>query len=148
MDKSLLDLYSDYLLSSFGQTPATRLAKLLHGGISHDRITRFLSEDIPKSKDLWDIVKRPVREIESSDSIMTLDDSIEEKPYTDENDIVCWHYNHAKGCQTKGINFMTALYSSKEVSLPVGFQIVGKTETYWDNKTNTEKRRNPILKQT
>ena len=148
MDKSMLDLYSDYLLSSFGQTPATRLANILHGSMSHDRITRFLSEDIPKSKDLWHIVKRHVRETESPYGVMTIDDSIEEKPYTDENDIVCWHYDHSRGCQTKGINFMTALYSAKEVSLPVGFQIVAKTERYVDPKTNTEKRRSPISKNT
>jgi hypothetical protein len=148
MDKSLLDLYSDYLLSSFGSTPATRLSELLQGAISHDRITRFLSEDVPRSKDLWHIVKRHVREIESSDGIMTIDDSIEEKPYTDENDIVCWHYDHSQGCQTKGINFMTALYSSKKTSLPVGFQIIAKTETYMEAKTNTEKRCSPTSKNT
>ena len=144
----MLDLYSDYLLSSFGQTPATRLANMLHGAISHDRITRSLSENIPKSKDLWHIVKRHVREIESVEGVMIIDDSIEEKPYTDENDIVCWHYDHAHGCQTKGINFMTALYTSKDVSLPVGFQIVAKTERYLDAKTNTEKRRSPTSKNT
>lgn len=148
MDKTMLDLYSDYLLSSFGQTPATRLANMLHGAISHDRITRSLSENIPKSKDLWHIVKRHVREIESVEGVMIIDDSIEEKPYTDENDIVCWHYDHAHGCQTKGINFMTALYTSKDVSLPVGFQIVAKTERYLDAKTNTEKRRSPTSKNT
>ena len=148
MDKSMLDLYSDYLLSSFGPTPATRLANMLHGAISHDRITRSLSENIPKSKDLWHMVKRHVREIESVEGVMIIDDSIEEKPYTDENDIVCWHYDHAHGCQTKGINFMTALYTSKDVSLPVGFQIVAKTERYLDAKTNTEKRRSPTSKNT
>ena len=148
MDTSLLDLYSDYLLSSFGHTPATRLSNILGGAISHDRITRFLSEDIPKSKNLWPIVKPHVRQVQSPDGIMIIDDSIEEKPYTDENDIVCWHYDHAHSCQTKGINFMTALYSSKEVSLPVGFQIVAKTETYVDAETNTEKRRSPESKNT
>lgn len=148
MDKSMLDLYSDYLLSSFGQTPATRLSNMLHGAISHDRITRSLSENIPKSKDLWHMVKRHVREIESADGVMIIDDSIEEKPYTDENDIVCWHYDHAHGCQTKGINFMTALYTSKDASLPVGFQIIAKTERYLDAKTNTEKRRSPSSKNT
>jgi len=58
MNKPLLDLYSDYLLSSFEQTPATRLSRLLHGAISHDAITRFLSETCPTSKDVWHIVKR------------------------------------------------------------------------------------------
>ncbi|MCY4605689.1 MAG: IS701 family transposase, partial [Gemmatimonadetes bacterium] len=31
MDKKLLDLYSDYLLSSFGATTATGLSSLLDG---------------------------------------------------------------------------------------------------------------------
>ena len=148
MDKKLLDLYSDYLLSSFGQTPATRLSNILHGAISHDKITRFLSEDIPKSRDLWHIVKPHVRAVQSQDGVMIIDDSIEEKPYTDENDIVCWHYNHASGSQTKGINFLTALYYSNDVALPVGFQIVAKTERYTDPQTGTEKRRSPTSKNT
>ena len=148
MDKQLLDLYSDYLLSSFGQTPATRLSNILHGSISHDKITRFLSEDIPKSKDLWHIVKPHVREIQSGDGIMIVDDSIEEKPYTDENDIICWHYDHTSGGQVKGINFLTSLYHSKEVSLPVGFEVVAKTEHYIDPKTNKDQRRSATSKNT
>ncbi len=44
MDKNLLELYSDYLLSSFGATTATGLSALLEGSISHDRVTRFLSQ--------------------------------------------------------------------------------------------------------
>lgn len=148
MNTPLLDLYSDYLLCSFGQTPATRLAGLLHDAISHDTITRFLAEGIPKSKDLWHIVKPHVRSIESAEGIISIDDSIEAKPYTDENDIVCWHYDHAHGRQRKGMNFMTALYSSKDVSLPVGFQLVAKTEVYRDPATNTEKRRSPVSKNT
>ena len=148
MDKTLLDLYSDYLLSSYGKTPATHLSALLHGAISHDKITRFLAEDIPQSRDLWRIVKPHVRAVESADGVLIIDDSIEEKPYTDENAIVCWHYDHSKGCQVKGINFMTALYHSQSVSLPVGFQIVAKTEHYVDDETKTEKRRSPISKNT
>ncbi|WP_395167823.1 hypothetical protein ACGP04_08395 [Piscirickettsia salmonis] len=28
--------------------------------------------------------------------VLSLDDTVEEKPYTDENDVVCWHYSHSK----------------------------------------------------
>jgi hypothetical protein len=151
MDKSILDLYSDYLICSYSHTPATRLSSLLQGAISHDKLTRSLSETIPRSKDLWRLVKVHVRETESPEGIIALDDSIEEKPYTDENDIVCWHYDHAKGCQVKGINFMTALYHSPfhgGVSLPVGFQIVTKTEHYVDPDTKKDRRRSPVSKNT
>ena len=43
MDKDLLELYSDYLLSSFGATTATGLSALVDGAVSHDQVTRFLS---------------------------------------------------------------------------------------------------------
>lgn len=33
-----------------------------------------------------------------------IDDAIEEKPDTDENEIICWHDSHAKGRCVKGIN--------------------------------------------
>jgi hypothetical protein len=49
---TLLDLYSDYLISSFGQTTATGLANLLRGGISHDQVTRFLASTPRTSADL------------------------------------------------------------------------------------------------
>jgi hypothetical protein len=39
----LLDLYSDYLISAFGQTSATGLSLLLNGEISHDQTQRWLS---------------------------------------------------------------------------------------------------------
>ena len=80
MDKTLLDLYSDYLLSSYVATQATRLSDLLQGAISHDKITRFLAEDVRKSRDLWNIVKPHVRAVESADGVLIIDDSIEENP--------------------------------------------------------------------
>ena len=106
MNKEILDLYSDYLLSSFGKTTATGLSKLVNGEVSHDQVTRMLSAKRMISKDWWLLVKREVRKIESVDGLMIIDDSIEEKPYTDENDIICWHYDHSKGRSLKGINFI------------------------------------------
>ena len=41
MDKDLLELYSDYLLSSFSHVTATGLSQMTGGEVSHDRITRF-----------------------------------------------------------------------------------------------------------
>ena len=143
---TLLDLYSDYLISSFGQTTATGLATLLDGGLSHDQVTRFLASTPRTSADLWKIAKPFVRRIQSDQAAMIVDDSISEKPYTDENDIVCWHYDHSHQRTIKGINFLTALYHSQGVSLPIGFALVAKTEHYIDPKDGKEKRRSPISK--
>ena len=146
MKQQIADLYSDYLLASFGATTATGLSQLLEGEVSHDQVTRYLSGQKKTAADLWLTIKPFVREVQSEHGILIIDDSIEEKPYTDENDIVCWHYDHSKDRLLKGINFLTALYSSHGVSLPVGFHLIAKTEQYRDPKTQKAKRRSPVSK--
>jgi hypothetical protein len=146
MDKQLLETYSDYLMSSFNYTTATGLSMLVEGEISHDKITRFLSSGDFTSAELWKIIKRTVREIESEDGVIIIDDTIEEKPSTDENEIVCWHYDHSKGRSIKGINIISALYYSKAVRVPLVFDLVRKTKTLKDESTNKEKRKSEKTK--
>lgn len=135
-DKELLDIYTDYLISSFGLTTGTGLSRLLDGAISHDQIQRFLASPVKSGADLWQVVKPYVRQIESDEGVLIVDDSISEKPYTDENEIMCWHWDHSKNRSVKGINFITAMYHAQDVSLPIGYQLVEKTEFYIDKKTN------------
>src|ERR1017187_6789013 len=108
--QGLLDLYTDYLLSSFGQATATGLSKVLDGAVSHDKITRLLSENDFSSKDLWHIVKPLVRQFEHESGCLIFDDSLLEKPYTDENEIIGWFYDHSENRNKKGINLLTAFY--------------------------------------
>ena len=145
-DDEILDLYSDYLISSFGQTTATGLSTLLDGQVSHDRIRRFLAGTLRSSGALWQRVKPHIRAIQQADGVLILDASIAEKPYTDENDIICWHYDHAQQRTVKGINFMTALSHAQDASLPVGVTLIAKTEHYTDPKDGKQKRRSPIEK--
>jgi len=140
VDKQLLETYSDYLLSSFSYTTATGLSLLVEGEISHDKVTRFLSSEDFTSSELWKLIKPKVREIESEEGVIIIDDTIEEKPSTDENEIVCWHYDHSQGKSVKGINIITALYYSQGVRVPVVFDLVRKTKTVIDERTNKEKR--------
>ena len=96
-----MDLYTDYLLSSFGQVTATGLSNLLDGAVSHDKITRMLSGKDYSSQDLWRAVKPLVRLHESEDACLIFDDTIVNKPHTDENDMICWHWDHSEGCNVK-----------------------------------------------
>src|SRR5690349_21688070 len=147
-NKELLDIYSDYLISAFGQTTGTGLAGLLGGSVSHDQIQRLLGKERFGSAELWQIVKPYIRQIQSEDGVIIIDDTIAEKPYTDENDIIAWHYDHSQDRAVKGINFLSALYHAPgpAVSLPVGFRVVAKTEQYIDKKDGKTKRRSPISK--
>ncbi len=122
-------MYSDYLLASFGATTATGLSQLVDKLVSHNQITRFLASETQTAKDLWRVVKPLVRKVQSNKAVLIIDDTIEEKPYTDENEIVCWHFDHSKDHSINGINFVSALYEAGGVSLPVGFQVISKTET-------------------
>jgi hypothetical protein len=145
-NSELQDIYSEYLMSAFGQTPGTGLAELLGGSISHDQIQRLLSKDPMSSADLWGIVKPYVRQTQAEGGVIILDDGMAEKPYTDENDIICWHYDHRQDRNVKGINFLTCLYHANGYSLPVGFSIIAKTEWYIDKKTGKPKRRSAVSK--
>ncbi|GIK62142.1 MAG: hypothetical protein HND39_00770 [Ignavibacteriota bacterium] len=106
MKKEFLELYSDYLMSSFSYTTATGLSAMSEGKISHDKVTRFLSSEDFTPSGLWALIKSTVREIESQESIIIIDDTIEEKPSTDENEIICWHYDHSQGISVKGVNII------------------------------------------
>ena len=81
-DKELLELYSDYLISAFGQTTATGLSAFLDGQVSHDQVQRFLASPKRTSADLWQIVKPHVRSVQHNDGVLILDESIAEKPST------------------------------------------------------------------
>jgi hypothetical protein len=146
MQDKLLDLYTDYLISSFGQVTATGLSRLLNGQISHDQVTRFLADEPKRSSDLWRIAKPLVRSIESDSGVIAIDDTIEEKAYTDENELICWHFDHSKGRNVKGINFLSALYVTDQGALPVAFDLVSKTEAFIDQKTGNLRRKSSISK--
>src|SRR5713226_2433554 len=109
----LLDLYSDYLLASFGATTATGLSQLLEGTVSHDQVTRHLAGKKKTAADLWLTVKAFVRQVQAEAGMLIIDDSLEEKPYKEENDLVGWHDDHSKAALVKGSNFLTALSASQ-----------------------------------
>ena len=142
----MLDLYADYLISSFGPTTATGLSRLLSCGLSHDKITRFLSERTFTSANLWQIVKPLVRQVQNVNAVLVIDDSIAYKPHTDPSELIGWHYDHTTGTSVKGINFVTTLYCTDDVSLPVAFALVEKDEEFLDKKTGQAKRRATVSK--
>ena len=106
MNIRLLDLYSDYLIASTSYTTATGLERATDGKISHDKVTSFLSEEDFTGKHLWRLTKSTVRQVETNEGIIIIDDTIEEKPYTDENELITWHYDHTFGRNVKGVNIL------------------------------------------
>lgn len=150
----ILDLYSDYLLASFRMATATGMSALLNGALSHDKISRFLSQGTFTQKDYWKCVKPIIRRIEGDCGVIKIDDTILGKPHSTENDIICWHHDHSKKGRdknVKGINILNFLYQSPieglaGVSAPVAFEIIKKTEEWYDKKSGRVKLRSPVSK--
>ena len=146
MKNSDLELYTDYLLSTFGAATATGLSAMVQGDVSHDRITRFLSKQEHTSKDLWGQVKAMVRQLEDAQGVLIFDDTIQEKAWTDESELMCWHFDHCSGRSVKGINLLNAVYHSKGASIPVAFELVKKPIQYCDLQTGQLKRKSEVTK--
>ena len=97
-------------------------------------------------------MKPLVRKHQTEGACLIFDDVIVEKPYTDENEMICWHYDHSKGTSVKGVNMLNAFYhtqSSEEkepLRIPVGFELILKTVRYCVVKTKKETRTSPVTK--
>ena len=99
-----------------------------------------------------------VRAHETEDGCLIFDDTIIEKAYTDENDIMCWHWDHSKQENVKGINLLNVTYHSggtvvsdaatklAALRVPIDYAVVHKTVRFCEMKTKKEKRQSPITK--
>lgn len=67
--------------------------------------------------------------VDSSDCVVVwIDDTIQEKPHSRQNELICWHYDHTKGQKVKGINFLSAVLTTEQLATPIGVEIVRKPE--------------------
>jgi hypothetical protein len=57
-------------------------AGLVDNAISHDPVTRFLSQQDFTSKELGKVIKKTVREIEMGEGVLIFDDTLQEKPHS------------------------------------------------------------------
>ena len=144
--RKMLDLYSDYLISSFSHTTATGLSKMLNETVSHDQVTRFLSRNEFSPKDLWKEVKPTLRRVETDDGVIAIDDCIAEKEHTDENELICWHYDHSKGRTVKGLNILNFLYVNDKTSIPISYELIKKDQIITNKKTGRKERKSSITK--
>ena len=146
-----LDFYTDYLLSSTGQTSATGLSRLFDGQISHDQVTRWLSQVYLDSRQVWGhakpLIRRTERALEADDfAVLVIDDSILEKAHTDTNALLSTHYDHSLGRYVKGLNFVSLLYVAGSLAVPITVELVEKTQAVTDPKTQKISQKSPLTK--
>ena len=42
--------------------------------------------------------------------VLIFDDTIQDKAWTDESELMCWHFDHCRGRTVRRINLLNALY--------------------------------------
>jgi len=83
-----LELYTDYLISRNGYAAETGLSSMMDEEISHDKITRSVSQNEFTSKDSWLKVKKATaRESGSEDRCLIFDDTNQESNNTEQSHI-------------------------------------------------------------
>lgn len=129
--QKLMDLYSDYLLSSPSAVSALVLVKVLNDSYSHDSITRMLAQPELSQRNFWKGIKSVIRRIESEQAVISIDDTLEHKPHSSENELIAWHWDHSNNVSVKGIQMVTYTYvqevsATEKVQLPLAWDLVRK----------------------
>ena len=124
--ENLLSVYQEVLMASTCQITSTGLSAMTGNAISHDKFTRLLSSGSVNEKHVWKEAKIICHELRDDEAVFIVDDSIQAKPYTDESELICWHYDHVSGKNVKGVCFLTGLYYGDGVSVPSGVEFVTK----------------------
>lgn len=122
------------------------MASLLQ--IKHDKVTYSLASGDYDSKFLWGYAKPYIQELTRSGetTVLIFDDSIQEKRYTDESELVCWHYDHTESRNLKEVNFLTALADVGGMRIPCGVEFIKKDLWVIDPKTGKPKRKSSKTK--
>ena len=146
-----LDLRTDYLLSSTGQTSGTGLSRLFAGAISHDQVTCVLKTAYRDSKTLWRQAKPLVRRAEQAQkradyAVLIGDDSVPEKAHSAANAMLCPHWDYSQGRHAKGLNFVPLFYPAGAGALRIAAERIEKTHPCWAEKSQQPKYKSTCTK--
>lgn len=134
------ELYISYLLSDAHYTSCVRLSTIMET-ISHDSINRFLERERFEPKDLFDEEKS---RIELIGGILSVDDSVLDKPYSDASKaaFIDYFWSGKHHAIVKGINIISLFYTDIHgISVPINYRIYDKLV----NKTKNDYFREMLM---
>ena len=75
-----------------------------------------------------------------------MDDSVLEKAHPDANALICTHWDHRQQRYVKGLNFVSLLYQTGELTLPMAVELVRETMPIYQPKTQQTSYQSPFTK--
>ena len=106
---------------------------------AHDAYTRLLHRLEPDSEALWAEVRPDVR---PQSGVLVLDDSVQDKPYARQMDLVHYQWSGKQHGVVKGIGLLTLLWTDGDRHLPCDYRIYDKVV---DGKTKNDHFRDLLL---
>jgi len=131
--KCSLQLYTSFLIGNQNRYSGVELSKVLpEETMSHDSVTRFLSDSKYAPGDLWKHVKPLVR---LGEGYLVGDDSLLSKKYSRENELARKQYSGNVHGLVNGISIVNLLWTAGDEYIPVDYRIYEREK---DGKTKND----------
>src|SRR5512136_603845 len=133
--------YVEYLISTFGNYTGSYLAEHLDD-VSHDVITDYLRSERLTARSLWELVQHLLTD--GPDAFLMVDDSVQDKRYSQFIELVKRQYSGAEHGLVRGIGVVNLVHSSGLAGdfWPIDFRIYAPDA---DGKTKNEHFREMLL---
>ena len=141
--------YIEYLICTpGGNYTCTNLANHLEGqpGTSHDAIADFLRREKLTPRRLWEVVQPLINN--DPDSYLIVDDSVQDKRYSNKIEMVKLQYSGAAGGLVRGIGVINLLHTGGEEGdfYPVDFRLYNPEGAGGDGRTKNEHFRDMLVR--
>ena len=141
--------YIEYLICTpGGNYTCTNLADHLDGepGTSHDAITDYLRREKLTPRSLWEVVQPSLQD--GPDSCLIVDDSVQDKRYSKQIEMVKLQYSGAAGGLVRGIGVINLVHTrgAEGDFFPVDFRLYNPDGAGGDGRTKNEHFRDMLVR--
>ncbi len=100
--------YIEYLISTPANYTCANLAEHLEG-VSHDAVSDYLAQDKSTARQLWELVQPLLSD--SEEAYLIVDDSVQDKRYSKQIELVRRQYSGAEGGLVRGIGVVNLVHT-------------------------------------
>lgn len=118
--KCSLELYTKFLIANHNRYSGAELSKTSGSALSHDSVSKWLSDEEFDSKNLWPCVKDM---IEKETGYLIVDDSVLDKRFSRNNELAGRHWSGNEHRLICGIDLVNFLWTKGEECIPCDYRI-------------------------
>jgi hypothetical protein len=112
--------YIEYLISTPSNYTCSNLADHLEG-VSHDAVSDFLQRDKLTARQLWELASQLIKD--SANSFLIVDDSVQDKRYSKNIELVKLQYSGNEHGLVRGIGIVNLVHSDGTDFYPIDYRI-------------------------